>query len=436
MMGPRWFVAFLLVCTPAFAGGPLYVSSPAQGSEGLPFTWDLSQGPVKYRIDGGPMATNAQGTIIVDHTTGVNRVEAMFGHWQAVPTIAITFQDLGPIQSTGAFTDGDVSTVPEFNAVSSSCDAGVQSPVVFDANGSILTALGLDPDIIGFAGACAPPNGTHFVTAIIFMNGAFQDGSTSNLELTASQFDEAITHEIGHYIGLDHSQINVIVLNGQGNCTTDNRAGLPLMFPFAACPARTSLGLPIISPDDAAWASSLYPNAAFATSYGFIEGEIRFTDGITPMQGINVIARQVNDPNTPEDESLRTAVSAVSGYLFTTNPGQSLTGDNTGGSIFGARAANREGYFKIPVPPGQWTVRVEAVSSFFVNGSSVGPLDPPIPMPGIEGSAPTVTVTVGQSTTVNIILGNTPKRFDGFEDESLLVTPLLPYLRVRQEVIA
>src|SRR5262249_3050682 len=262
----------------------------------------------------------------------------------------------------------------------------------------ILKSLGLDPDIIGIAGACAPPNGTHFVTAMIIMNGAFQDGATGNRELTASQFDEAITHEIGHYIGLDHSQINVTALNG--DCSTDNRAGLPLMFPFASCPSRTSVGLPIISPDDAAWASSLYPNASFATSYGFIEGEIRFSDGITPVQGVNVIARQVNDPATPQDESLRVAVSVVSWYLFTTNPGQSLTGDNTGGSIYGARAANREGYFKIPVPAGQWIVRVESISSAFVKGSSVGPLDPPVPMPGIEGSAPTVTVTAGQSTTV------------------------------------
>jgi hypothetical protein len=409
------------------------VSSTAQGTEGLPFTWDLSQGAVKYRIDGGPMSTNAQGTIIVDHTTGVNRVEAMFASWQAVPTIAITFQDLGPIQSTGAFTDGDVSTVAEFNAVSSSCDAGVQSPVVFDANGSILSALGLDPDIIGFAGACAPPNGTHFVTANIFMNGAFQDGATGNHELTASQFDEAITHEIGHYIGLDHSQINVGALNG--DCSTDNRAGLPLMFPFAACPSRTSVGLPIISPDDAAWASSLYPAASFATSYGFIEGEIRFSDGVTPMQGVNVIARAVNDPNTPEDESRRTAVSVVSGFLFTSNPGQSLTGDNIGGSIFGARAANREGYFKIPVPPGQWTVRIESISSEFVEGSSVGPLDPPVPLPGIEGTAPTVTVTAGQSTTINITVGNTPKRFDEFEDESRLTRPPLPSV-AKPEMIA
>lgn len=428
-----WFLALVLLCTPAFAGGPLYVTSTAQGTEGLPFTWDLSQGAVKYRIDGGPMATNAAGTIIVDHATGVSRVEAMFGHWQALPAIAITFQDLGAIQSTGAFTDGDVSTITEFNSVGQSCDAGVQSPVIFDANGSILNALGLDPDIIGFAGPCAGPSGSHFVTAMIFMNGAFQDGATGNHELTAGQFDEAITHEIGHYIGLDHSQINVNVLGG---CSNDDRAGLPLMFPFAACPARTSLGLPIIAPDDAAWASSLYPNASFATSYGFIEGAVLFSDGITQAQGVNVIVRQVDNPATVPDESRRVAFSAVSGLLFTTNPGQSLTGDNTNGSIFGARAASREGYYKIPVPPGQYTVEIERVDPLFTAGSSVGPLDPPIPIPGTSAGLAAATVTAGQSTIVSFTLVGGPKRFDGFEDESLLVLPPAPYLKQKPEVIA
>ncbi len=428
------FLAVVLLSTSAFAGGPLYVSSTAQGTEGLPFTWDLTQGAVKYRVDGGPMATNAQGTIIVDHTAAVTRVENMFASWQAIPTIAITFQDAGAIQSTGAFIDGDVSTLAEFNAVSSSCDAGIQSPVVFDANGSILQALKVDPDVIGITGQCAPPNGSHYVTAMITLNGAFQDGSSANHELTASQFDEAITHEIGHYIGLDHAQINVSALNG--DCSADNRAGLPLMFPFAACPSRTSLGLPIIAPDDAAWASSLYPGASFSTSYGFIQGSVLLGDGITPTQGVNVIVRQVDDPSTSQDESRRVAFSAVSGLLFTTNPGQSLTGDNTGGSIFGARAADREGYFKIPVPPGQYTVEVEPVSTSFTSGSSVGPLDPPIPMPGGSPDRVSATVTAGQTTSVSVTLGGGPPRFDAFENESLLIAPPAPYAKQRFEVIA
>ena len=411
----------LAACTLASAGGPLIVTGPALGTEGLPITWDIAQGPIQYRVDGGSLSG------LVDHTTSVNRVNAMFAAWQAVPTTAISFQNAGAILPTGAFTDTDVNTLQEFLAVASSCDSGLQSPVIFDAAGTILQALGEDEDIIGFTSPCGSPT-AHFRSALIVMNGLFQDGVASNGEITSAQFDEAMTHEIGHLSGLDHSQINVDVLFH--GCSTDDRAGLPLMFPFAQCPARTTMGLPIIAPDDAAWISYLYPNSSFATNYGFVEGQILFPDGVTPAQGVNVIVRRVNDPATPEDESRRMVYSTVSGFLFTSNPGQSLTGTNTGGSAFGARAADREGYYKIPVPPGQYTVEIESVNPLFTSGSSVGPLDPPVPMPGSSPANATVTVTAGQSSAASFtLLPPSFPRFDMFEDESLWIAPPAPYRR-------
>jgi hypothetical protein len=56
-------------------------------------------------------------------------------------------------------------------------------------------------------------------------------------------------------------------------------------------------------------------------------------------------------------------------------------------------------------------------------------------MPGTSPGAQTVTVTVGQTTTVNFTLVGTPPRFDLFEDESLLVIPSVPYVR-EEEVTA
>src|SRR5262249_52712692 len=147
------------------------------------------------------------------------------------------------------------------------------------------------------------------------------------------EFDMAITHEIGHFLGLDHSQINLqLFLNAPPTCDLDNLAGLPLMFPISFCQARKDAGLPVLAPDDISWISSLYPNTNTPDNYGTISGQIFFADEVTPFQGINVIARQVDDPNTAADESRRVAVSAVSGYLFTGNPGQSVTGNNTNGS--------------------------------------------------------------------------------------------------------
>src|SRR5262249_25164082 len=161
------------------------------------------------------------------------------------------------------------------------------------------------------------------------------------------------------------------------NCNLDELAGLPLMFPVEFCQSRVSAGLPILAPDDMAWISKLYPNSTFAANYGTISGFIFFSDGITHVQGLNVIARRVDDPNTPQNESLRIAVSVVCGYSFTGNPGQSITGNNSGGSAFGSRNPALIGYYEIPVTPGTYTIQTENIDASFTGGSSVGPLDPP-----------------------------------------------------------
>ena len=227
----------------------------------------------------------------------------------------------------------------EFSYVVQSCDDGAQNPVVFDASGSLLTQLGLDPFVIGFTSLCALDHVTgHIRSAMVFLNGQFVDGTSdfSNPEIDVDQFEEAAAHEFGHFVGLDHSQINAEVLNqAPDNCGADLLAGLPLMFPFAQCQARKSASLPVLAPDDMAWISKLYPSGTFVTAPTAQFAELCFSqDGLSQFQGANVVAQRVDDPGTAENESLRIAVSAVSGLYFTGNPGQSITGDNTGGSAF------------------------------------------------------------------------------------------------------
>jgi hypothetical protein len=460
------FLSLAVLFAPfAFAGGPGLVGGPAVGTraafgiDSQAFTWNPAKMPVAYRLDPGPMAVKPSGTVVIDHATGTQRVQSLFGVWQSVSTANISFTNAGPILATGSYSGGDLQTAQQFNDVIGSCNKGVQSPVIFDANGGLISSLGLPPEVIGFNIPCAldTVNG-YILSSAVVLNGTFQDGinSSSDYELSANQFDEAITHEIGHFSGLDHSQINIDVLtNVVFPCEVDTLAGLPLMFPIALCQARKDAGLPVLASDDMAWISTLYPKD-LASNYATISGVVYFNDGVSPMQGANVIARQLDDPGTPEDESRRIAVSVVSGYSYTNNPGQNVTAilggseDNTNGSPPGSRNPALIGYYKISVPPGTYTVEVEEIYSVFIGGSSVGPLDPPVGLPGPpefwnKDESPfdfpmqrdMITVTAGESVTgIDIILNDVNPRFDQYEDNGRLVDPPVPLLLPASEEFA
>jgi hypothetical protein len=449
MMTPRrlcqTLLATLILSASAFAGGPLFVG---QGGsiDGKPYTWDPAAMPVKYTVDPGPMSSNA-GKVVVDNATGLQRVAQMFQSWQNVPTAALSYSYAGTILAAGGYVKGaDVTSAAQFNAVSGSCQSAQQNPVVFDADGSLMTALGVDSDVIGFTSICATNATTgHITGAMITLNGAWLNGTQTIL--TDSQFADAITHEMGHFAGLDHSQINVDVLQNF-SCDLDTMAGLPLMFPILVCPGRSESGLPVIPTDDAAWISHFYPGPTYASTYGLITGTIYFSDAASAAQGVNVVARQVDDPTTTGDESRRVTFSAVSGLYFTSNPGQTVT-DNKGSGL-GSKSAALIGYYEIPVLPGTYTVQVESINNSFVDGSSVGPLNPPVPNPGqdeywkqnesaydIPLQSDPITINAGETVpNINIILNGTQPTFDPFEDSGSLfdTTPIVGWGMAVREV--
>jgi hypothetical protein len=382
--------------------------------------------PIQYRVDVGPMSVSPTGQTVISNSAGLARVQSMFANWQQASHSSIQYQYAGQIQWPNGTPLGDIASLSDYNSALGLCQSGMENPIIFDANGSIIAALGLPPDIIGFASLCKlDPSTGHIQAGFAVLNGQFQDGVVQypNFELSATQFDEAITHEIGHFSGLAHSQINDSILYSGYPCNVDDLAGLPLMFPFLACQSRADSGLPILSPDDVAWIGKLYPAADYDSSYGVIKGTILFSDTQTPIQGVNVIARSTTNPR-------RVAVSAVSGYRFTGNPGQSVSGTNTGGSLEGSRDATLIGYYEIPVPPGTYTVEVESIDQSFQGSSGIPPLDPPVPMPALaefwnaDESAfddttvsDSITVNAGQTVDhIDIILNGTQPRFDQFED--------------------
>jgi hypothetical protein len=234
----------------------------------------------------------------------------------------------------------------------------------------------------------------------------------------------------------------------------DDLAGLPLMFPYAVCQAKSVAGLPMLAPDDLAWISKLYPetvNAApdkvpFSTRYATIRGTILFSDEVTHVQGLNVIARDTLKPR-------RIAVSVWSGYLFTSWPGQTITGSNDSGSPFGSRNPLLIGAYDISVPipatgSASYHVWVESFSPL-LEGASFGPLYPPIPNPGRDeywntnesatdsvSEKTVITLTAGaERSDINIILNGTPPRFDSFESARLWLIESPPAWRREEDLL-
>ncbi len=388
----------ILVSGVAGAGGPLIVDDA-----GNIVVWGTAQ-PIPYRTDGGNLSTG------INTATAQARVRQLFDVWENVATANIRYSRASQILAVTGFSDGDVSTAAEFNAVEGSCFEGTQSPIVYDANGSMFEDLGIDVDVIGFAGPCASDASGQIVSGRAVMNGMFLDGvdTVDNLELSPAEFDAAFVHEFGHFSGLDHSQVNLnCYLNSP--CSSDDLSGLPTMFPFLISSAMGTL-----SPDDVAWISRLYPQAGaggFAATHGTISGVVYFSDGESHLQLANVVARRVDSGG---NEDRRIAASSVSGYRFSIIHGNPITNDAPSGA--GSSNPAHIGLFEIPVPAGNYTVEVEGIHEEFVDGSSVGPgLIIALPGSAPPPIGPIVVVPGAVAPGNDLILLDTPPRFDDFE---------------------
>jgi hypothetical protein len=321
----------------AHAAGALSVND-----SGIPLRWSTSS-PVPYRTDRGRLGT-------LDNAAATSFVASRFAVWQDVPTAAITFANAGTLA-----VDVRAKNVASFF---NQCD-GV-SPIVFDDDGSItddLLGTGARNVILGFASPeCGDVAAGTITEAIAVLNGRFVDGvlTPSNPEVSVTDFGAVFLHEFGHFFNLDHSQVN----RGEAfDGDPGNDDVIPTMFPFLVNGAEAAT----LALDDVASVSALYPAAGFATGTGSIHGRILRAGG-EPFQGAYVVARRVGDPRD-------TAIGAASGARFTAgNPDQSIVG-----------------VYEIDgLPPGAYTVEVEPIDPRFTGGSSVGPLDPPVALPGVR----------------------------------------------------
>ncbi len=359
---PRLFLSLglALVAGAAQAAGPLYLSDDS--GELKPLAWDMANGPIPIYTDGGEAFTfDFDGVTPFITIERANEITAFaFQQWSQVPTSTFEAEIAGTIESQIGIPD---ITGANADAVYS-VENGRGFWVLYDTDGSILQDyFGVSRDsVLGIAFPEWSDGNGHIIEATAVMNGwgVHVDDPQGNA------FAGVFSHEFGHALNLSHSQVNGPMAYqsytyapkypGVKGCVAPYHrydypssiaeanpidvTSLETMFPFIDSRAGGGVAQSTVDmPDDIAGISNLYPSATYASTTGSISGVLRLKDGATEYSGVNVIARNVDDP-------LFDAVSA-------------MTGDQTQGEL------GPDGRFTIRnLTPGQrYVVYIEPITS-------------------------------------------------------------------------
>lgn len=349
-----------IAATGAQAGGPLSICND---TDKTPLAY--SPATVNLNYDQGSLGSRskAQADTIVTNAVAL---------WTNVGTATITI-------GRGADLPVNVTTANIISYYDNFSDG--LNPVIYDTDGSIIDLLfggGQKNFVLGFAGSAyflAPT--CRFAEGQAVINGF--------IGVTDTTLSVVMAHEIGHLIGMDHTQLD----NTQG-LVSAFPSNYPLMYPIAF---RDIVSL---HEDDIAAVSALYPDATLNSVYGQISGTFVLADGVTPVRGANLWATET---------TTNKVFSIVSDYRT----------QNTGD-------------FKLLLPAGTYQLRAEAIESQFDGGSSVGPYSEQYPgrdgidysflSPLYAGGAAMSTLTLGNATPTAFVItagcaATLTFRFDG-----------------------
>src|SRR3989338_4677246 len=310
-----------------FAGGPMLVDDITNSGEPSRWPFNATKGKWVVEVWGDPGQDAIIRRLVVPLLDSWKNVKLNLPDGSTIVTVALDIQYKGKLSDLEAYKDiGDitVSNYTLFTNVAEQ-DQTVTPPtvIIFDADGSITENYfaGQESEkcpkpkncIAGFAAPSRLDRAHKVIQAgVAVLNGRLINGisNSDDGELASStaeaekRFLGIILHEIGHMLNLDHSQVNLEIADAcslSGSCEQGDQ--VVTMYPELKSTEQF-----ILHRDDKVAISFLYPNQAFKDNFCTIVGEIQNEEG-KGMQGVNVIARNVNEPFID-------ARSMVSGVMF------------------------------------------------------------------------------------------------------------------------
>ena len=187
-----------------------------------------------------------------------SEVAQAFSTWESVPTATIAFQFAG-FTSALPFDDDGLSVF------------GFQSQPEMDR---VLGATTFVVDLISGS----------IVESDVFFNSIFLWSVAPAGDSTRFDLRSVATHEIGHFVGLGHSAIGETESRPEGGRRVLGSGAV--MFPISL--GRGALADRVLTPDDIAGVSDLYPDGSFRSDTGIIAGRVLMNG--SPVNGAHVVA--------------------------------------------------------------------------------------------------------------------------------------------------
>jgi hypothetical protein len=413
-MQPRIFaIAAIVLLFPALllAGGPAWVAGAGYnpGVEGQPILW--TNATVEYFTDQGalsPILTNSQADAFV--ATAITPWTTATGVGLAVTQGGHLAEDVNG--SNIEATDGVITAPTDVTSTA----IGTPLGIIYDYDGTVTDAIlgegaGALDECFFDAVYGGPDNFSasgNIVHAVAVINGVC---ASTTAQLPDVQY--RLVRVLGSIFGLAWSQANDNVLTGDPPPGAADYAGFPVMHfldPINCVPITLCYPNPAVPKmDDVTALSRLYPaprGNPLAT--GRIWGNVYFTNSggsaEQQMQGVNVVARLIDNTGNPSRQDV---VTSVSGFEFVGNAGNIVTGYDAPNGLpfnrFGSDNASVEGFYdlgELTIPSGQniaeYQISVEAIDPTWSWGvQDYGPtqVDP-------SGSFAPIVVTIQSGSNV------------------------------------